>query len=202
MLRALATRRIAVLALATGLGFCIAGSVTATAASALAQEEQKGKGIAESVRTGEKQCADLSGDEFELIGEYAMGSYLNSEATHSAMNRRMTLMVGEAGERRMHLALGHRFSGCPGGPASGWVGTAAGMMGGRGSGGSWPGMMGSDEYEERSGYSGTMMGAGRHGDSGISTLGVVLVALAAAAIGAGAVALLMQRQRPPRDAAP
>jgi hypothetical protein len=153
------------------------------------------------VRSGEKQCSDLSADEFELIGEYAMGSFLGDKGAHAAMNRRMTLMMGEAGDRRMHVALGYRYSGCPGGPASGWVGPMAGMMGGAGTGGSGSGMMGGD-YEDRGSYSGTMMSSGGHGDSGISTLGVVLIALAAAAVGAGVVALLTQRQQPREDSAP
>lgn len=202
MLPALFIRRIAVLALATGLILCIAGSASVTAAPTLAQEEQQGEGVAESVRSGGKQCSDLSADQFELIGEYAMGSYLGDEGAHAAMNRRMTLMMGEAGEHRMHVALGYRYSGCSGGPASSWVGPMAGMMGGRGTGGNGSGMMGGGDYEERGSYSGTMMGSGGHGDSGISTLGVVLIALAAAAIGAGAVALLTQRQQPREDAAP
>ena len=202
MLRAPVIRRIAVLALATGLSLCITGSVTAAAAPTLAQEEQQGEGIAESVRSGEKQCSDLSAEEFELIGEYAMGSYLGDEGTHAAMNRRMTLMMGEAGERRMHTALGYRYSGCSGGPASGWVGPVAGMMGGSGTGGNGAGMMGGGEYEERGNYSGTMMGSDGHGESGIDTLGVVLIALAAAAVGAGVVTLLTQRRQPRKDGAP
>jgi hypothetical protein len=173
MPRALVKRRTVVLALATGLSFCIAGSMIAAAAPTLTQEEQQGEAIAEAVRAGERQCADLSADEFDLIGEYAMGSFLGSGATHSAMNRRMTLMMGEPGERRMHMALGYRYSGCPGGPVAGWVGTVAGMMGGGGTGGSEPG-----------------------------TLGIALIALAAAAVGAGLVALLMQRQQTRKDAEP
>lgn len=183
MLRAPVIRRSVVLALAAGASLCIAGSAIAVAAPSLAQEEQQGRSIAESVRSGERQCSDLSTDEFELIGEYAMGRYLGSEATHSAMNRRMTLMMGEAGERRMHVALGCRYSGCSGGPGSGWVGPMAGMMGGGG-------------YGAGSNYSGTMMGSGLHSDSGMSALGVVLIALAAAAAGAVVATLVAQRRAP------
>jgi hypothetical protein len=202
MLRALAIRRIVVVALAAGLSFCIAGSSVATAAPTLAQEEQQGEGIAESVRAGDRQCADLSADEFELVGEYAMGSYLGSEATHSAMNRRMTLAMGDAGERRMHMALGYRYSGCSGGPSSGWVGPMAGMMSGHGTDGNGARMMGGGEYEERGSYAGSMMGFSGHGDSGIGALGVVLIALAAAAVGAGVAALSMRRRQPREGATP
>lgn len=178
-----ARRRIGLLALAMGACFLVAGPAIATAASTLAQEELQGARIAAAVKAGEKQCADVSTDGFELIGEYAMGRYLGSETAHSAMNRRMTRMMGEAGERRMHVALGYRYSGCSGGPTSSWVGPMAGMMGGRG-------------YVERGNHSGTMMGPG-HGDSDVSTLGVVLIALASAALGAGAATLLSWRRRPP-----
>ncbi len=196
MLRQPSIRRIAVLAFAMALSLCIAGAPTAAASATLAQEEHQGEGIAASVRAGEKQCSDLSADEFELIGEYAMGRYLGSEASHTAMNRRMTQMMGEDGERRMHVALGHRYSGCADGPASGWVGPLAGMMGGA----YGEGMMNVSRSEERGNYPGTMMGARGHGDGDLSTLGIVLVALAAAALGAGA-ATLFSRRRPPRDGA-
>lgn len=171
----------------------ITGSAIGASGSTLAQEEQRGKEIAESVRAGENRCADLSVNEFESIGEYAMGSYLGSEAGHSAMNRRMTLMMGGAGERRMHIALGYRYSSCAGGPATSWVGAMAGMMGGRGAGGNRPGMMAAGEYEERGSYSGTMMSSSGHRDSGISTPGIVLIALAAAAIGVGVGAVFARR---------
>ncbi|HEU4600092.1 MAG TPA: hypothetical protein VFS26_10105 [Solirubrobacterales bacterium] len=113
----------------------------AAASPDLGAEEGQGQRIAESVRAGERTCSQLSGDEFELVGEYAMGSYLGDTGAHEAMNDRMVAMMGEAGERRMHIALGHRFLGCGGGPTAGWMGPMAGMMFGRG-GGYGPGMMG------------------------------------------------------------
>lgn len=202
MLRALAIRRVAFLALAMALSFCVAGLPIAAATPTLTQEEQQGKGIVESVRADQKQCASLSADEFELVGEYAMGSYLGSEATHSAMNRRMTLMMGEVGERRMHTALGYHYSGCADGPAMGWVGPVAGMMSGRGTGADDLGMVGGDNYEGRGGHAGTMMGLSGDGDGEVDTLDAVLIALAAAAVGAGTATLLMQRRQPRGKAAP
>jgi hypothetical protein len=183
MLRELPTGRIAAWALSAGLALSVIGlEVAAVAAPTLAQEERQGEEIAESVRAGDRRCADLSADDFELIGEYAMGRFLGDEGAHAAMNKRMTLMMGEAGERRMHVALGYRYSGCSGGPASGWVGSMAGMMGGRGS----------------DGYPGTMMGFAHH-DGDVSALGDVLIAHAAGALGAG-VALLVVRRQPGRSA--
>jgi hypothetical protein len=170
----------------------------ATAAGDQTQEEQQGQVLDESVRSGERQCSDLSAEDFELIGEYAMGRYLADPAAHEAMNRRMTRMMGAVGERRMHVALGYRYTGCRGGPAWGWMGPMAGMMhghyGGGESGGS--GMMGGNGAGDGSEYRGSMMGSRHHGGGGIGNFSVVLVALAAAAIGAGIAALVLRRHGP------
>lgn len=172
----------------------------ATAAGALTQEEARGQGLAESVRSGERQCSDLSGEDLELIGEYAMGRYLADPAAHEAMNRRMTWMMGAIGERRMHVALGHRYTGCPGGPAWGWMGAMTGMMGGHYGGGESGGSFGTSMMGgnggEGGGSRGSMMGGRHHGDDDIGGLGVVLVALVAAAIGAGIAVLIVRRRGP------
>ena len=173
------------------LAVALALIVPVTALGDLSSDVQKGQRLAESIRSAQKECSELSTDDFELIGEYAMDRYLANPAAHAAMNRRMTLMMGQAGEERMHKALGFRYSGCPGGPVSGWMGPMGGMMsGGYGgnSGGSGLGMMG--------GYSQTMMGSsgGSHDDSDVGIAGVVLIALASAALGGGLV-LVVQRSR-------
>ncbi len=203
MMHPLAPRWVTILALTTGLAFLAFGAVgspIAAAAPTLAQEEREGEGIAEAVRSGEKQCSDLSADEFELIGEYAMGSYLGDEATHAAMNRRMTLMMGETGERRMHMALGYRYADCRGGPASSWMGPMAGMMYGGGYGpesdGSGPGMMGGNG----SGYGPGMMGGdwsgARAGDDDVNgPSAAAMVGMMAILIGGVAVAVLLLARR-------
>jgi hypothetical protein len=172
------------------LALALALIVPVTALGGLSSDVKKGQRLAESIRSGQKQCSDLSADDFELIGEYAMGRFLGSPTAHAAMNRHMSLMMGKAGEERMHMALGYRYSGCPGGPASGWVGPMGGMMSGRhgaGSGNFGSGMMG--------GYRGGMMGSGAaDDDSGVGIVGVVVIALAAAALGGGLV-LVAQRSR-------
>ena len=197
MLRVLPIRRAATLALLMGVAFGVAGPPIAAAAPTLAQEEQQGEGIAKSLQSGERHCSDLSADDFELIGEYAMGSYLGDEGTHAAMNRRMTVMMGEAGERRMHIALGYRFSGCPGGPVSGWVGALGGMMGGGGSGSYGPGMMGGGSGSE---YGPGMMGDYRSGsaagdDDFDGPSAAAMVGMMAVLIGAVAVAVLLLARR-------
>jgi hypothetical protein len=151
--------------------------VPSIALGSLTSDVQQGRRLAEEIRSGEKKCSDLAGDDFELIGEYAMSRYLGSTATHEAMNRHMTVMMGSVGEGRMHQALGYRYSGCPGGPTAGWVGPMGGMMSGsyEGSGSFGGGMMGG-------GFRGGMMGFGDSGDD-VSVLGAVLIALATAALG-------------------
>ena len=191
--------RIAIFALALALALAALTASSAAASPTLSQEEQQGEALAAAVRSGEKQCSDLSADDFELIGEYAMGRYLGSETAHAAMNRRMTLMMGEAGERRMHTALGYRYSRCAGGPSSAWVGPLAGMMGGGGSDGYGPGMMRGGPNNGDGAYSGSMMGSGHDGGD-VSVVGAIVIALAAAAVGAGVATLIMQRQRPPEGA--
>ncbi|MGE5281064.1 MAG: SHOCT domain-containing protein [Chloroflexota bacterium] len=157
----------------------------------LAQEEQQGRRIAESVQSGARECANLSADEFELIGEYAMGRYLEDTAAHEAMNDHMVAVMGEGGERRMHIALGFRDSGCRGGPSGGWIGPMAGMMLGRGSGGRayGPGMMGGEfDYGDGPGMMGDQWsrsgseGDGFDGPSAAAMIGMMAVLIAAVAL--------------------
>jgi hypothetical protein len=187
----------AIAAVASLLAMVLTASATGTP-----NEESQGRHLAESLRSGETRCADLSAADFELIGEYAMGRYLGNPQVHAAMNRRMTAMTGAAGERRMHIALGHHYSGCAGGPASGWVGPMGSMMSGRSGGNIGPGMMGRGEYENRGSRQSTMMDFRGHGDSDISAMAVVLIALGAAALGGGLVALLRGRRPPAQGATP
>lgn len=152
--------------------------VPSAALGSLTSDVREGQRFAEQVRSGEKKCSGLAADDFELIGEYAMSRYLGSTANHEAMNRHMTVMMGSDGEERMHQALGYRYSGCPGGPAAGWVGSMGGMMSGsyEGSGGFGGGMMGGGDR-------GGMMGVGgSHGDD-VGVLAAVLIGLASAALG-------------------
>jgi hypothetical protein len=132
---------------------CIAGIaalalvIPAAAAADLSSEVQQGQRLADSVKSGQRTCSALSTDQFELIGEYAMNTYLPSTAAHEAMNQHMAAMMGHSGEQRMHVVLGQRYSGCASGSASGWVAPMLGMMsrygygGGPGQSGMGAGMM-------------------------------------------------------------
>jgi hypothetical protein len=178
----------------------------AFASANLASEVARGHHMVDAVRSGQRQCSSLSADDFESIGEYAMGRFLGSTAAHAVMNRRMALMIGTNGERRMHIALGYRYSGCPGGRGSAWMGPMAAMMSGYHRGAGQPraygsGMMGGYRYRG-SGYGGSMMGRrfGSGGDSDLGPWGVAAIALAAAAVG-GLVAGVLLRARKARPGA-
>lgn len=168
-----------------GLGALVAAALLLppVVPAALAPEEQQGAALTESLRSRDQQCAEFSADDLGSIGEFAMGRYLGDTAAHARMNRRMVSMMGVAGSRRMHLALGRRYSGCGSTSDSSWLAPMTGMMGGE--------------------YPGSMMAAGRHhGDTDIEALDVILIALAAAALGGGIAALALHRRRPGRSAAP
>ena len=65
------------IAFIAGLGV-LALVVPAAAAADLASEVQQGQQLAASVKSGQTKCSDLSTAQFELIGEYAMNTYLPS----------------------------------------------------------------------------------------------------------------------------
>lgn len=74
------------------------------------EEEAKGRVIWEKLKTKQATCANLSDEEFDVIGEYFMGQMLGS--SHAAMNAMMVQMMGEQGETQMHIVMGKRLSGC------------------------------------------------------------------------------------------
>lgn len=75
-----------------------------------AREEQEGKKIWEQLQTRETSCDKLSDDNFQALGEYYMGQMTG--ASHEAMNTMMIQMMGEEGEKQMHVVMGKRLSGC------------------------------------------------------------------------------------------
>ena len=104
------------------------------AAANVTSEVQRGQQLAMRFAPASSPARRSPTDDFELVGEYAMDRFLGNRATHEAMNQRMVAMMGQAGERRMHIALGYRCIGCPGAPPSSWLGPMAGMLGGYGGG--------------------------------------------------------------------
>lgn len=79
-------------------------------AAATAQDEAKGKAIWEQLQSKQTDCKTLTDDDYDVLGDYFMG--LMAGNNHDAMNNRMTLTMGDQGEKQMHIVIGKRFSGC------------------------------------------------------------------------------------------
>ncbi|HET6865093.1 MAG TPA: hypothetical protein VFH80_04185 [Solirubrobacteraceae bacterium] len=121
----------------------------ASAFASLADEQRQGQQLVARLHAGTKTCGQLSGDDFDHIGEYVMFRALGSTSLHQAMNDRMTAMMGEQGESRMHQLLGLRYAGCSNSSASAGSGgmMGQGMMGGGHYGtGGWGAMMSSGDW--------------------------------------------------------
>ena len=74
------------------------------------REEQEGKEIWEKLQAKQISCEELSDDNFQALGEYYMGQMTGT--SHAAMNTMMIQMMGEEGEKQMHVVMGKRLSGC------------------------------------------------------------------------------------------
>lgn len=121
----------------------------ATAIASLADEQQQGQDLIAQLGAGTRTCGDLSAEDFDHIGEYVMYRAAGSTNVHQAINDRMTAMMGEGGETRMHQLLGQRLVGCNTGGRAGTSvpgGMGPGMMGGSGVSGGWGAMMGSGDW--------------------------------------------------------
>ena len=99
-----------------------------------AREEAEGKEIWERLQSKQITCNGLSDENFGSLGEYFMGQMAGDTNRHAVMNQMMTGMMGEAGEREMHVVMGKRMSGCD----TGTKGGGNPMMGNLG----WNNMMG------------------------------------------------------------
>ncbi|MDD5040922.1 MAG: hypothetical protein PHX87_02095 [Candidatus Peribacteraceae bacterium] len=108
-------------------------SATASDESA-SNESEQGKALYDKLQAKQITCADLSDDDFDLLGDYFMG--LRAGAAHEQVDTFMQQMMGEEAEKQMHIIMGRRLSGCSAGGAA--LEFPQGMMGG-GYGG---GMMG------------------------------------------------------------
>ena len=75
-----------------------------------AREEAEGKVVWEKLQTKQTTCADLSEEDFSVLGEYFMGQMIGT--SHEAMNTMMEQMMGKEGEEQMHVVMGKRLSGC------------------------------------------------------------------------------------------
>lgn len=74
------------------------------------REEKEGKELWGKFQTKEIVCADLTDEQFGVLGEYFMGQMTGD--SHAAMNAMMIQMHGEEGEEQIHIVMGKRLSGC------------------------------------------------------------------------------------------
>jgi len=77
-----------------------------------AREEAEGKEIWDKLQAKQLECKNLTDDNYEVLGEYFMGQSIGNTQRHALMNQMMTNMMGEEGEKQMHITMGKRFSGC------------------------------------------------------------------------------------------
>lgn len=75
-----------------------------------AREEAEGKEIWEKLQAKQLECKNLTNDNYDSLGEYFMGQMTGN--SHEAMNNMMIQMMGEEGEKQMHMVMGKRLSGC------------------------------------------------------------------------------------------
>jgi len=75
-----------------------------------ASEEAEGKEIWEKLQAKTLECNNLTDDNYGSLGEYFMGQMMGS--SHESMNTMMAQMMGEKGEKQMHIIMGRRLSGC------------------------------------------------------------------------------------------
>lgn len=174
----------------------------------VADEQRQGAKLSAQLRSGAKTCTQLSNEDFDHIGEYVMGRALGSTQLHEAMNQRMSTMMGQQAEQRMHELMGRRFSGCDQGQASRVGMMDSGMMGGTGGGwarmmrsgdwgwmmnGAWQGMSRADWQQLES----RLLGSGvSSGSGGLSATAIIAIALGAALLASlGTLALIRRKGR-------
>ena len=92
------------------------GNEDAEENSPQAKEEAEGKELYEKLQSKQTTCAKLTDSDFELIGEYVMGTRMGG--SHESMNERIKQMIGNEGEEQMHIALGKNATGCVSGTKS------------------------------------------------------------------------------------
>jgi len=196
--------------------------ISAGAGATLVDEQAQGQNLIAQLHAGTKTCTDLSADDLDHIGEYFMFKALGSSTLHQAINDRMTQMMGERAESRMHQLLGARYAGCStkglGIAGYGSMMGGGGMMGryynsgGSGAmmsssdwswmtGGTWQHMTRQDWQRLQQRMLGTNVSSSRSGD-GWSTVAIIATTLGALALVGLAVFIGVRRPfRRPRAAA-
>jgi putative membrane protein len=91
-------------------GFSNSGADWERIVAHTAEEEQEGKEVWDKLQAKQVECANLSDDEFGVLGEYFMGQ--TTGTSHATMNAMLIQRHGEEGEEQIHIALGKELSGC------------------------------------------------------------------------------------------
>lgn len=121
-------RRLALLAPLTLILVLLVPSLAA--ARPLSDEEREGRRVLDAVRDGNRDCGELSREDFIAAGDYAMGRRFPTARAHEAMDELMRQMMGGRGQEQMHEYLGRQATGCGGGQVPAGLGGMMGMMGG------------------------------------------------------------------------
>lgn len=98
---------------------------------------QKGQAIYTQLQNKQTTCEKLTSNDFDVLGGFYMNRMMGS--AHDAVDQYMTQNLGANGERRAHIAMGERLSGCnvnasyPDGasnyPSMAWMGMMNGYSG-------------------------------------------------------------------------
>lgn len=86
------------------------GTPTAAVSSSEDTDVTRGADLWKELQTRERSCADVTQQDYELLGEYVMAQHLGDQ--HDAMDQAMDQMMGTQGTEQMHIVMGERFSGC------------------------------------------------------------------------------------------
>ena len=104
-------------------------AIPAAAGASVAAEERQGARAFLAVDGGKRSCDDLSKQDFERVGEFAMGRMAGSTSAHRSMNELIASTMGARSEEQMHEFMGRRFTRCGGARAPARFGAMMGMMG-------------------------------------------------------------------------
>ncbi|MGE5041317.1 MAG: hypothetical protein ACM3IJ_00250 [Candidatus Levyibacteriota bacterium] len=74
--------------------------------------QDTGQKIYQNLQNKTISCKNLSGDDYEKLGEYFMGQSAGSTQNHVYWDQRIQQMMGENGDTQMHIVWGERGSGC------------------------------------------------------------------------------------------
>ncbi len=191
--------------------FALALMLAVPASASVTSEQQEGAQILSAVHAGKLKGTSLSSSQYEYVGEYLMGQALGSTAAHEQMNSLMDRMMGSATADQMHIYLGERYLGKSAqissryAPLYGLIGmmtsyrgsSLAGMMSGY--------LSGQRQSTQPDTIGPGMMGYGvqpsANSSSSWPTGAIVVVAILAALLIGGALALVLPRLRG-RDHAP